>query len=321
MKEKKGAFADKTKFPTLALDSVKLSIVHGKEKGEGKEKTVDEKTPRDLGPADTTIHTREEGPTVQLCGDSEVASKWMHGQDSLGQKDRGRIGQVRKTLYSWWRRRKIANRISKIDDDVKDVFREHNRDADRLANMGAEGQREKLSLMDAVILNHGKRCKSSGMSVLKDNSESGWDVVIEGVDRDRWVTNSFSCAEVAGVCVLAGILVLHTCKMHCFDVNVADRGRVRRSVSSASEIWGNVFCDRDSQKFTQIYSGRLPACASCGNAEVHEPLGRKRSLGQEPLIGSVCLNPGRHRRSQPVRLERSQHVLPSASRGRHWHRG
>ena len=65
---KKGALADDNKFVTFALDSVKLSTVHRKEKGEGKGKKVREKTQRELGPVDTTIHTREEGPTVQLCG-------------------------------------------------------------------------------------------------------------------------------------------------------------------------------------------------------------------------------------------------------------
>ena len=36
--------------------------------------------------------------------ESEVASMWINGQDSLAQKYRGgRNGQVHKTLYSWWR--------------------------------------------------------------------------------------------------------------------------------------------------------------------------------------------------------------------------
>ena len=69
---------------TFALDSVKLSTVQRKEKREGDGKKVNWKT--DLRPADTTIHTREEGPTVQLCGDNEVASKWVNGPCSLGQK-------------------------------------------------------------------------------------------------------------------------------------------------------------------------------------------------------------------------------------------
>ena len=33
-----------------------------------------------------TVYTREAGPTVQLCGDSEVVSKWINGKNSGGQK-------------------------------------------------------------------------------------------------------------------------------------------------------------------------------------------------------------------------------------------
>ena len=95
-----GALADKTQFATITLDNVKLSTVQRKKKEKGKK--VDEKTPRVLGPADTIIHTREEGPTVQFCGDSEVAETWINGHCSLGLKYRGTIGQIQKTLYSWW---------------------------------------------------------------------------------------------------------------------------------------------------------------------------------------------------------------------------
>ena len=107
---------------------MKLSTVHRKEKSKGIGKKVKEKTQRDLGPADTTIHTRADGPTVQLCGDSEVTRKWVNGQYSVGQKDRGRVGQVQKTLRSWWKR-KIANPMSKTDDIVKHVFRENKEEA------------------------------------------------------------------------------------------------------------------------------------------------------------------------------------------------
>ena len=43
-------------------------------------KKVEDKAPRVLGPGDRTIHFREEGPTGQLRGDSEVAGKWINGQ-------------------------------------------------------------------------------------------------------------------------------------------------------------------------------------------------------------------------------------------------
>ena len=44
------------------------------------EKKIKDKTPTDLGPEDITIHTRSEGPTVQLCGDRNVARKWISGE-------------------------------------------------------------------------------------------------------------------------------------------------------------------------------------------------------------------------------------------------
>ena len=48
--------------------------------------------------------------------------------------------EVQRTNYSW--KRKIANPISKIDDYVKHIFREHNHEAEHWANFGAEGQRK-----------------------------------------------------------------------------------------------------------------------------------------------------------------------------------
>ena len=53
---------------------------------------VEDKAPRVLGPADKNIHIRDEGPTVLLCGDSD------DGHYDLGQKYKGRIGQIQKTF-------------------------------------------------------------------------------------------------------------------------------------------------------------------------------------------------------------------------------
>ena len=72
------------RFATFALDSVNHSTAH--KTRTGKKKNVDDKAPRILGPAVKTIHTREEGPTAQQCGDSEVAGKWIHGNYSWRQK-------------------------------------------------------------------------------------------------------------------------------------------------------------------------------------------------------------------------------------------
>ena len=69
-----------------------------------KEKKIKHTTPRDLEPEDTTVHTRSQRPTVQFCGDSNVACKWSSGEISLGPKYREKIGQVKRTLHSWWKK-------------------------------------------------------------------------------------------------------------------------------------------------------------------------------------------------------------------------
>ena len=68
----------------------------GKGKGKGKGKKVGSNAPRELGPTDTVVHTRDEGLTVQLCGDSEVVGKWINGKPSLGQKYHGKFSKIQK---------------------------------------------------------------------------------------------------------------------------------------------------------------------------------------------------------------------------------
>ena len=65
---------------------MELSTIHRRMKSKGIGKKVKEKIPRDLGRADTIIHTRTDEPTVQQCGDSNVACEWATGQYSLEQK-------------------------------------------------------------------------------------------------------------------------------------------------------------------------------------------------------------------------------------------
>ena len=55
----------KYKFITYILNKMKLPTEHRKT----------EKKDRDLGLGDNTIHTFEDQPAVQLCGDSDVACK------------------------------------------------------------------------------------------------------------------------------------------------------------------------------------------------------------------------------------------------------
>ena len=55
-------------------------------------KNFKKKTPGDLGPVDDTVHTREDRPTVQLCGDSNVACKWINEEFAQGTKYKNTLG-------------------------------------------------------------------------------------------------------------------------------------------------------------------------------------------------------------------------------------
>ena len=72
---KEKSVVDKTELVTFMLDSLNLFTAHWKLKGKGEGKQAGSKTPRKQLPADATVYTREEGLTVQLCGDNEVVGK------------------------------------------------------------------------------------------------------------------------------------------------------------------------------------------------------------------------------------------------------
>ena len=96
-----------------------------------------------LGPADRTIHIREEGPPVQLRGYSEVEGKWINGQYALGTNNTGKNWPDSKDVKLMVEE-KIAHLISRIDDCVNDIFIEHNQEAEHLVKLGAEGQRHNV---------------------------------------------------------------------------------------------------------------------------------------------------------------------------------
>ena len=62
---------------------------------------IKEKIPRDLGPEDSSVHTRSKGPTVQPCVDSNVECKWINGEFSQVTKYKETIGKIEKTLHLW----------------------------------------------------------------------------------------------------------------------------------------------------------------------------------------------------------------------------
>ena len=74
---------DKKRLVTFALKSVKQSTIHRKRTGNKKEKPCSRpKYQENWSPRTKPT----DGPTVQMCGDKEVAGKWINGQYALGQK-------------------------------------------------------------------------------------------------------------------------------------------------------------------------------------------------------------------------------------------
>ena len=77
-------------FITFALLSVQHVIAHRSRHGDEQNPSKERKAPRQVELPDTSIHTRKGGPTVQLCGDWNVAEKWIIGHCAIGQKYRGK---------------------------------------------------------------------------------------------------------------------------------------------------------------------------------------------------------------------------------------
>ena len=103
--------------------------------------------------------------------------------------ERGRIGQIQKILYSWWKEN-IASPISKIDDFVKHVYREHNQEADHWAKIGAQGHWN-VAFDRCDNSETWKAVKGFSDGSLNERQWKMWMwCVIKVFDRGRWVTIS-----------------------------------------------------------------------------------------------------------------------------------
>ena len=80
------------------LNKMKLPTEHRNTEKKDEDKRPKKKTPRELGPEDITVHTRGGGPTVQLCGESNVACKWINGEFAQGTKYKDTIGKRQNNL-------------------------------------------------------------------------------------------------------------------------------------------------------------------------------------------------------------------------------
>ena len=153
----------------------------------------------------TTIHIRAEGPTVQLCGDSEVAGKWINGR--CARDTEGELA-ILKRRYSRDGKEK-SHTLSQRSTIT------YNQEADHSANLGADGQTQ--IVVDNANNNEKRKAVRGfwdGSSTI--NGRSGCGVVIKGVDRNLWIAISTIAvplgngtamtAELVGVCVLTWIL-------------------------------------------------------------------------------------------------------------------
>ena len=155
---------------TFAMMTVKHSVAHRHQLREKVITNQERKEPRKLGPPDVSVHTRTQGSTVQMCGDGNVAGKWVSGHYALGQQFQARPGRIQKPLHSWWKK-KTAYPVAQIDDFVKHIFREYNEEADHLANLGTSGRRN-IQLTEYRTQRTGKRSGVSEMVANKMSAEA-----------------------------------------------------------------------------------------------------------------------------------------------------
>ena len=237
-KEVKSTLVDKNRFATFALDSVELSAVYRKRQSEMKGKKEKEKTPRDLGHADTTIHTGEDGPAILLCGDSNVTCKMDQGTIFSGtEEELAKFKKKKKTLHSWWTR-KIANPMSKIDDFVKHVFQEHNQEADLWTNSGAEGQR-KIVVDKCNTSETWNAVKGCWDESFKDSGQKWMRCGDQRCRQEQMVKlHERTCSRESSIWSSTNVCVFRV-SINASTKFSSSKGRVCRSVSRASEIQTN----------------------------------------------------------------------------------
>ena len=83
--------------------------------------------------------------------------------------------------------RAVATTELRTRDFVQHVFREHNPEADQLANLGAKGSRTRRYVERSL----GKwKAIRGGMGATKSDDRSGCGVVLIEIDKVRWATAS-----------------------------------------------------------------------------------------------------------------------------------
>ena len=147
---------------------------------------------------------------------------WIKGHYAMGQKYKEKLDIIRKHCIHI----KQENCVSSCTDRRfrEAYFQEHNQEADHLADLDAEGKRN-ITIEKRDNTENWKAVRGGWDGSTKTDGRSGCVVVIEGMDQDKWITNSKiavpwkTCAgmaaEVAGASVLTGILDLVLAIIHC----------------------------------------------------------------------------------------------------------
>ena len=73
--------------------------------------------------------------------------------------------------------------MAQVDDHVKHIFREHNQEADHLANLGAEAPRKITIEKGENIQKTGRQLEGFCDGNTKTDGQSGCGVVIKGVEQ------------------------------------------------------------------------------------------------------------------------------------------
>ena len=118
---------DKRDFVTFAMMRRNALGRTQTETGRNVKTNQERKEPRKLGPPDSSIYTRTEGTTVQLCGNSNVAEKRINDHGAVGQQFQAKNGRIQDAPQSWWKK-KNACLVAQMDVFVTHICKEHNQE-------------------------------------------------------------------------------------------------------------------------------------------------------------------------------------------------
>ena len=141
-KKKMSECGDQRDFVTFAIMSVEHSVSHGPQIGESTKPNKESQEPRILGPSGDSIALHTEGTTVQnvwrqLCGRN--MDQWRFAMRQKVQGDKWAYSEDCAFMVA----ENTAYLVGMIDDCEKNIFWEHNEEADHLAKPGDRRAEEK----------------------------------------------------------------------------------------------------------------------------------------------------------------------------------